>query len=172
MDWPTGIPIMVRGLPVGSEFGWMARFVAALSAGIFTLIFVFIAVQCFFPLSSEEKERISNAASPAEIKVSKPLSQTEWITLITLTLTIAGWLSMPMHGINEAWVALAALLIFHITGVINKETFTRKLDWGLILFFGIVNSMAEVTNHLKVDHWFIAQLQPALSYYSLGPLPS
>jgi anion transporter len=154
---------------VKSEFGWAAWFVAALPAGVFTLIFVFIAVQILFPLRTEEKERISNATT-VKMNEPSPLSRAEWITLITLTLTITGWLSMPIHGIDEAWIALAALLAFHVTGVINKEAFLGKLDWGLILFFGIVSSMATVTSHLNVDRWFIEQIGPALRYYAFGPL--
>lgn len=154
---------------VKSEFGWTAWFVAALPAGVFTLLFVYIAIQLFFPLGSEEKNRIANVTT-VKMNESSPLSRAEWIALITLTLTITGWLSMPIHGIDEAWIALAALLAFHVTGVISKETFVGKLDWGLILFFGIVSSMAAVTSHLKVDRWFIEQIGPALSYYAFGPL--
>jgi anion transporter len=154
---------------VKSEFGWTAWFVAALPAGIFTLLFVYIAVQIFFPLRSEEKKRIANVMT-VKMNESSPLSRAEWIALLTLTLAITGWLSMPIHGIDEAWIALAALLAFHVTGVINKETFVGKLDWGLILFFGIVSSMAAVTSNLKVDRWFIAQIEPAVNHYGLGPL--
>jgi DASS family divalent anion:Na+ symporter len=153
-----------------SEFGWTAWFVAALPAGIFTLLFVFMAVQWLFPLQLGDKERIENAAPPVELKTSKPLSRAEWIALITLSFTVIGWLTMPIHGFDEAWVALAGLLVFHVTGILNKEIFIRKLDWGLILFFAIVTSMAEMTSHLKVDRWFIEQIQPTLTHYALGPL--
>ncbi|MGB7948157.1 MAG: SLC13 family permease, partial [Candidatus Binatia bacterium] len=154
-----------------SEFGWTAWFLAALPAGILTLIFVFCALLWLFPLRSEEKQRMANTDLALEIENSKPFSRQEWIALITLLVTITGWLTMPMHGIGETWIAVAALLVFHVTGLLTKEIFTRKLDWGLILFFGIVTSMAGVTSHLKVDRWFITQIEPALTSYALGPLP-
>jgi DASS family divalent anion:Na+ symporter len=154
-----------------SEFGWTAWFLAALPAGILTLIFVFCALLWLFPLRSEEKQRMANTDPALEIENSKPFSRQEWIALITLLVTITGWLTMPMHGIGETWIAVASLLVFHVTGLLTKEIFTRKLDWGLILFFGIVTSMAGVTSHLKVDRWFITQIEPALTSYALGPLP-
>jgi DASS family divalent anion:Na+ symporter len=153
-----------------SEFGWTAWFLAALPAGILTLIFVFLAVLWLFPLRSEEKQLMANADRGVEIENSKPFSRQEWIALITLLVTITGWLTMPMHGIDETWIAIAALLVFHVTGLLTKEIFTRKLDWGLILFFGIVTSMAGVTSHLKVDRWFVTQIDPVLTAYPLGPL--
>ncbi len=153
-----------------SEFGWTAWFLAAAPAGVFTLLFVLIAVQWLFPLRLEDRERIENAKPPVALKISKPFSRAEWIVVITLSFTVIGWLTMPIHGFDEAWVALAGLLVLHVTGVLNKEIFIRKLDWGLILFFAIVTSMAEVTSHLKLDRWLIAQIEPTLSYYALGPL--
>jgi DASS family divalent anion:Na+ symporter len=158
-------------LPGGakSEFGWLSWFVAALPAGVLLLSFVFLAIHFFFPLGSEEKDQIANLAPQSELKESKPLSQAEWIIVITLTLTITGWLTMPIHGVNEAWIGLAALLVFLVTGVLNKDTFTRRLDWGLILFFGVVNSMGTISSHLKVDQWFVGHIAPLFLENSFGP---
>lgn len=154
---------------VRSEFGWMTWFVAALPAGIFTFVFVMLAIHFLFPLGAEEKERISQQSLPQQIE-AKPLGGAEGVASVTLMLTIIGWLTMPLHGINEAWIAVGAILVFHIAGILDKDTFAHKLDWGLILFFGIVNSLAKVTSHLKVDQWLITVIEPLLSHFSLGPL--
>jgi di/tricarboxylate transporter len=77
---------------------------------------------------------------------------------------------MPLHGINETWIAVAALLIFQITEVLDKKSFTNNLDWGLILFFGTVNSIAAISSYLKVDRWFIELVGPVLTTLSFGPL--
>jgi anion transporter len=151
-----------------SEFGWLTWFVAAFPAGILTLLFVFGSIHLFFPLQAQEKTLVLTKA----IKPSQSLgafTQPEWIVLATLTLTLTGWLTMPVHGINEAWIAVAALLIFLITGVLDKKSFKNNLDWGLILFFGIVNSIAAVSSHLEVDRWLTNLVEPVLNSFSLNP---
>jgi DASS family divalent anion:Na+ symporter len=134
-----------------SEFGWMTWFLAALPAAVCIIVVMFFSIQFLLPLSAEEKERL--AARPVESSVGNigPISTKEWITLTVLILTVAGWLTAPLHGIDEAWIALGALLVFLLLRVLDGEAFKKKLDWGLILFFGVLNSLTAVAHHLRVD---------------------
>jgi anion transporter len=152
-----------------SEFGWTMWFLAALPAVVVIFLFVFGSIHLLFPLKAHDKANISNKALRPQLKNLGPLTKAEWIALLTLALTLTGWLTMPLHGVNEAWVALAALSMFLLTGVLDKNGF-KNLDWGLILFFGIVISMATVSAHLKVDRWFMKVIEPVLGSFSLGPL--
>lgn len=156
--------------PSRSEFGWISWFVAALPAGILTLLFVFAAIYLFLPLNVQDRRQIQKQTMQPEWKSLGPLTRGEWIALGTLTFTLIGWLTMPLHGINETWIAVAALLIFQMTEVLDKNSFRNNLDWGLILFFGIVNSIAAISHYLKVERWFIELVGPVLSLASFGPL--
>jgi DASS family divalent anion:Na+ symporter len=156
--------------PSKSEFGWMTWFVAALPAGIFTILFVFASIHFFFPLKPQNTATIAKKALRPELRNLGRLTASEWIAVATLGLTLAGWLTMPLHGINEAWIAVAALLIFQTTEILNRNDFKNNLEWGLILFFGIVNSMAAIASHHKVDLWFIELVAPILTSIAFGPL--
>lgn len=134
-----------------SEFGWLTWFIVALPAAVCIVVFMFFALLFLLPLSAQERESLVAAhVSPAVIDMGA-ISRREWITLTSLILTVVGWLTAPLHGIDEAWIALGALLVFLLLGVLDKDGFRNKLDWGLILFFGVLNSLAVVAHHLKVD---------------------
>jgi di/tricarboxylate transporter len=128
-----------------------------------------LAVQLLFPLSPQEKKHLAAKAARPQTH-SGALTRNEWITLATLLLTVLGWLTTSLHGINEAWVALAALLVFLLTGVLDKKGFKNDLDWGLIMFFGVLNSMALVAEHTKVAAWFVSLSGPLLAQFA-APLP-
>lgn len=140
--------------PLKAEFGWLSWFLAALPAAVCISLFMFVSVHFLLPLSQDERVRMSSKAGQPQLAKLGHITGREWITLTTLLFTVAGWFTTSLHGINEAWVALAALLVFLLTGILDKESFKNKLDWGLIMFFGVLNSMALVASHLKVDAWF------------------
>jgi di/tricarboxylate transporter len=156
--------------PAKAEFGWLAWLIAALPAGIFVFLFVFCSIHLLFPLSPSERLYIQSRARTLPADNLRPLSKAEWIALTVLPATLVGWITTPLHGIEETWIALLGLLAFLSTGALDKKTFKNDVDWGLILFFGIVNSMAMVSRHLKVDGWLVEIIEPILGSVTSGPV--
>jgi anion transporter len=153
-----------------AEFGWLSWFVATLPAVLTISLFMFFAVQLLLPMSPQDKASLAATAVRAEVMMPGSFTRKEWITLTTLILTVVGWLTTSFHGVNEAWVALAALLIFLLTGVLDKKGFRNDLDWGLILFFGVLNSLAVVASTLKVDAFFMTLSGHLLGGFAGQPL--
>jgi anion transporter len=145
------------------EFGWMAWFLAALPAGIMIFLFVLMAIHFLFPLKAEDRVVHLKGATQPELENPGPLRQAEWIGVIVLALTLLGWLTKPLHGVDETWVALGGLLVFLMTGALDKKTFRNNMDWGLVVFFGIINSMAVISKHLKIDRWVSGLVSPILA---------
>jgi anion transporter len=137
------------------EFGWLSWFVAAVLPALCVIIFMLFSIRVLFPLTREEKERLT-ALTAHPLTKSGPLTRNEWTTLATLLLTLAGWLTTSFHGINEAWVALAAVIVLLLTGALDKKGFKQGIDWGLVMFFGALNSMAVVAEHTRVSSWFVS----------------
>jgi DASS family divalent anion:Na+ symporter len=153
-----------------AEFGWLAWFLAALPAAICLVVFMFIAVQLLLPLSPEDRQRLAARSREAALTDIGPVSRKEWLVLCCLVMTVLGWLTVPLHAIDEAWVALGALLVFLLFGVLDKEGFKNRLDWGLILFFGVLNSLAAVTHYLQVDEALRIVSAGFLAEFAGGPL--
>jgi anion transporter len=151
-----------------AEFGWLTWFMAALPAAICIVIVMFISVQWLLPLSAQEKERLAaKSISKPSVDIG-PISRKEWIVLSCLLFTLVGWLTVPLHAVDEAWVALGTLLVFLLLGVLDKEDFKNRIDWGLILFFGVLNSLAIVTHDLRVDETLRTLSAGFLSGFSSG----
>jgi len=152
-----------------SNFGWLSWFIAALPAGILIFLFVFIAIHFIFLVKAEENTGTDHKTLKPEGENPRQLSQAEWVAVIVLPLTVLGWLTRPLHGIDEAWVAITGLLAFLATGCLDRKSFRSNVDWGLILFFGVINSMAIVSSDLRLDRWVADLVTPVLSRNSFGP---
>jgi len=139
-----------------AEFGWLSWFLAALPAAVFIFLFMFFAIHLLLPLSRSEMNGVSiNFVQPRRVDTAC-ISYNEWIVIATLSLTVLGWLTTSLHGVNEAWVALAALLVFLLSGILDRKAFRTDLDWGLILFFGVLNGFSAITENLHIDAWLMA----------------
>jgi anion transporter len=152
------------------DFGWKTWFIAALPAGMVVFLFVFTTINYLFALDPKAKAELSRKTLAPELANLGPLSKAEAIAAGVLALTLIGWLTKPLHQVDETWIALAGLLTFLTAGSLDKKTFRNNVDWGLILFFGVVNSMAAVSHHLKIDRWVMDLVSPLLSTIAFGPL--
>jgi di/tricarboxylate transporter len=151
------------------HFGWGTWALAALPAGLFTLVVLVSAIRFFFPPTAGARETPARAVIEKQLRTMGPLSFGEWVSIGVLTMAILGWLSKPLHGIAEAWVALAGFIAFLVTGVTRKDHLKNGIDWTFLLFFGVISSMGDAVRHLKIDHWLMEVLTPLLFYFSSRP---
>ena len=171
----TGAPFCLIGWNLlteeaKSEFGWGMWTLSALPAGIFILLFLFAAIHLLFRLEGQDQGGPSAKTLETQLEILGPLAGSEWLSLAVLALVIAGWLGKPLHGINEAWVALGAVLVFSTTGVLDKSGLRNNIDWGCLLLLGIISGLAVVMPHLKVDRWLMEWIDPLFLAFSFTPV--
>jgi hypothetical protein len=143
--------------------------VVYLDLGVLTYICLLMAVNFLFPLDIHDRSKISSRNdSDKRASLGEPTAA-EWFSLAVLISGIAMWVTTSFHGINEAWVALAALLLFLMTGILDK-TRIKNIDWGFVLFFGVMNSFAEISVRLKLDQWVMGIINPVLPSFSGNPM--
>jgi len=145
-------------------------FEAALPAAIVTVLLFYFAIQICFPGDNADGPRFSRKTLITQMEILGPLTSGEWISLGVIVLAAFGWLGKPLHGISEAWVALSALAIFLITGLLDKKCLRNNIDWGYLLFLGVVSAMDDVMRVLGVDRWLAGFVAPVLSAVSFSPL--
>ena len=153
-----------------AEFGWMTWTVAAAPAGILTFVFFFSGINILFPLNSADRAKVSSNTVEAQLAMLAKTSRAEWLSMIVTVLAIAGWLTSTLHGIDEAWIALGALLFCLLTGLLDKSGFKNRIDWGFLIFLGITYSLGDVFLHLHIHDWLIGILQPVLKSFYLDPV--
>ena len=154
---------------IKADFGWLSWFLVALPSAVLITVFMGAAIHTLLPLSTAERNDLAGKNLQLNVDELGPISSRDWIAVSALLVTVAGWLTAQLHGINETWIALAGLLIFLLTGTLDADQFKRKLDWGLVIFIGVLNSMGALTAHLKVDRWLIEISKDSLERFHSGP---
>ena len=128
---------MIALLPAPDQqrFGWVGWLAAAAPAGVVCLVGAIVALGWLF--RPEEEARVSRAALRRQHRVLGPLSRSEWIALAGLAVLVAGLVVQPFLGIEPAWFALVSLVLVTAT-ILGREQFRASLDWGFLVFFGIL----------------------------------
>lgn len=153
-----------------SEFGWTTWVLAALPAALVVLFFLTLSIQVLFPPTANEKEKIRLGASLRQVSEIAPMTGAEQVSSVILLLAVVGWAAKPLHGVSEAWVALAGLLAFLMTGVLDKKSLKDNVDWAILLFFGVIYGMGPISSSLQIDRWLIRLLRPILDDVLVHPL--
>jgi anion transporter len=171
----TGTTLCLAGwnlLPAAakSTFGWGTWALASLPGGAITLLVLLISIYFLYRPTRQEQASISPQSLETQLEIMGALTEAEWISLAVLVLALLGWITKPLHGISEAWIALGALLIFLTTGMLDRAGLKSNIDWGVLLFLGVLFSFPVVASHLKVDRWLIDTMRPALAAFSVHPL--
>jgi len=156
--------------PTRSEFAWSNWFLAAAPAGIVTLLFLYLAVLLLFRVDGDNQSPASVRTLQTQLEVLGPLTQKEWLGVAVLVSVAVGFLTKPLHGIGEAWIALGGLAVFLVSGVLDRNGFRNNIDWGYLVFLGILSSLAGIMFELKLDGWLKSYIQPVLAVFSFGPL--
>lgn len=152
------------------EFGWITWILAALPAAVLMLLVLTLAIQVLFPPTDNEKAKMGMGTSLQQGSETKPMTGAEKTSAVIIVVAVVGWASKPLHGMPEAWVALAALLSFLVSGVLNKKSLRDKVDWAILLFFGVIYGMGPITAALKIDRWLMELLRPILVGLLTHPL--
>ncbi|HEU4343235.1 MAG TPA: SLC13 family permease, partial [Candidatus Binatia bacterium] len=142
------------------QFTWGYWFIAALPP---TLVVIAIVLFCIIFLYRPESEpKISYKMVQTQLDVLGALSFKEWISFSALCLTVAGWLTVPYHGIDSAWIALIAFAILVNTAVLDWGTMRKAIDWELLIYMGVTLSIPELLTRAKLDQWLVELISPVI----------
>jgi di/tricarboxylate transporter len=160
----TGGLLGWNSLPDGAraEFGWTAWAVAAAPAGLVSIVGLWLAIHLLYRLPSGGGVRVSRERFQAQREILGAFTRREAFGLAVLLLTVAGWMTTPLHGVGEAWVALGGLLAFVLGGVLDRSSLRASVDLGFLLFLGVVSSLSGVAAAVKADRWLMSLVAPVL----------
>jgi len=162
-------------LPAGvrDSTTWTAWFVTALPMAVLVFGGCYIAILWLY--RPEPTPGVSRRTIRAQLDVLGPLSVMERQTFSMLALVLFGFLTQGLHGIDPSLLALSGCLILISLGVVDKQGL-RSIDWGFLLLFGALVSIAEVTKTTGLSDslagWVGPTLQPlgASPYAFLGAI--
>ncbi|HYF92303.1 MAG TPA: SLC13 family permease [Symbiobacteriaceae bacterium] len=113
---------------------WAQWFWVALPLGFLVLISThWVTVYSLF---REEGAIVSQEVIDRQLAVLGKMSGREKITMWVALGVVIGFILQPLHQVDASWIALIGFLLLVVTGIIDKDMVTGKIDWQYMLFYG------------------------------------
>lgn len=127
-------PNAIAGAALGLNFSqWM-------DIGLpVTLILLPITWALLFIILKPKLEALAHSHDAIAIQWTRQRILTVCIFLLTASMWMLGSEIKTLLGIEnsyDAWVALAAIVLLHVTGCLSFETFEKQTQWSVLLLFG------------------------------------
>ncbi len=156
-------------LPEAARAGisWGTWGLAALPLALVTFALGFAATMLMFP--PEFQPTISRELIGTQLEALGRPSRAEIVNGMVLIAAVIGWITAPYHGVDVAWVAMAAMLLLLALNLLDRVTFRGGIYWDFLFYLGAVLSLSGVVQHLGFDHWLIGRLTPLLAPVTAHP---
>ena len=159
----SSVGVLVHGLlpmEVRERFGFVDWFVAALPLHALLFAGGLIAIVALY----RPRAVAVNLADRLALQraVLGPMRRDEWLCLLVLAGLIAGFATERWHGVNGAWLGVAAIGVLAAGRALDTTMMRSGVNWPFLIFFGVVASMAGVFSTLGVDQWLGARLAAPL----------
>lgn len=181
---PSNIPNMVLSGAAETIYGMHFGYLDYLALhfpllGLVKSAIVVALVVKLFPATTGESLATGEANAKAEGKATAVRPGTALRVSIILLATLALWATDKLHGINPAWIGLAAAVILLLPkiGVVPPPAFKASTDFGTILFVAGALALGAVVNTsglgTLMGHWLLGlmplqQGSDALNFLSLS----
>lgn len=167
----SSVGLLVYGLlpaDMRTEFGFVGWFVAALPLHLVLFVASLLAVSALYrPRGSAVSTGDRLALQRA---VLGPMRREEKLCVAVLLAMIAGFVSEPLHGVNGAWIGVAALLALAAGRTLDTTMLRTGVNWPFLVFFGVITSLATVFDTLDIDVWLAARLTGPIREFAASGL--
>jgi DASS family divalent anion:Na+ symporter len=157
----TGNPmgLIVYGLfppETRAQMGWTRWLLAALPTHL-----VMFALTIGFVIWRYRPE--SDAAPAAETlilqqRVLGPVNRPEGVVAAVLVLLVAGFATQSLHGLNPAWIAVAAMVVLFVARVLDDATFKQGMNLSFLLYVGVILGFGDIFAYVHLDQWLAGAL--------------
>jgi branched-chain amino acid transport system substrate-binding protein len=148
---------------VSSGITWGSWLKAAFPMGIIFFLLSYLAIALFY--QPEEKIELSSEIINAQLKTLGPLTTHEKISLLTVVISILGFLTQPWHGINGAWVAMLGFIILFGTSVLDEKAVRTDIDWNFLISFGALVGFGSAISSSGLTHFIAKATRPYMEYF-------
>ena len=131
-----------RGLEI-NFFEWMA-FAVPLLFG--TLALMWLALLFIF----KPQTKILELQMPSTLEFNFK----SWVVYFTFAVTVGLWLTTPLHGVDNAVVAMIPAAVFTITQIISRQDFNR-LEWDVLILMAGGIALGSGITRTGLDVWIM-----------------
>ncbi len=132
------------------QLTWMRWALGASVPGLLTLFFM---PQLIYRLHPPEIKDTESARELARGELAKrgPMNRNERCLVVILLAVMAGWVTSDLHGIPNAFVALAGVSAILLCGVLTwDDLLSEKKSWDALIWFAPLLMMADALNETGV----------------------
>lgn len=98
-----------------------------------------------------------------------PMSKAERRMSLIVGATVVLWTTQGLHGI-AAWIpAVGALVAMCACGIIAPKGLSSGIDWGSLIFIGIVLGLGDVFNEAGLTDWIVKIFAPMVVSLAANP---
>lgn len=138
----------------GIEITYARWAIGAIVPGLLSLLLVPWVLYRVFPPEVKHTPAASELAS-TELKAMGPMKWSEWLMLLVFFLVAILWMTIKLHEIDYAAVALLSISVLLITGVLDWEDLvSEKAAWGVFIWYGGLIRMAEALGETGITKRF------------------
>jgi TRAP-type C4-dicarboxylate transport system permease large subunit len=112
-----------------------------------TMLFVLVRYR------PEEDQGPSEGTLALQRRVLGRLSRDEWSALVILGLLLAGFSTQALHGVDPAWIAVAAVAALFLSGTLDDSTFKHGVNVSFLLYLGLVFGFGAIFDHVELNRW-------------------
>jgi len=158
----TGLPanfFVLSLLPPAelAHLNWLGWLVNAAPAGV--VLFAGSLAMLLW-LRPEGPTRATAEVVQRQQRVLGPMSRQEILSVTALAVMLGGFLLQPVTHVESAWWVLGALALIVGGGVLDREAFRSTIDWGYLLFLGVLLGAGGVFRTVGLDRWIGGALVP------------
>jgi DASS family divalent anion:Na+ symporter len=138
----------------GIELTYARWAIGAIVPGLLSLLLVPWVLYRVFPPEVKHTPAASELAS-TELKAMGPMKWSERLMLLVFFLVAILWMTISLHNIDYAAVALLGISVLLITGVLDwNDLVSEKAAWGVFVWYGGLIRMAEALGETGITKRF------------------
>jgi len=160
------ICFLVLGLlpsAVSSSVTWGYWLKGALPLGAFFFLCSYLAVILFY--HPKETIKLNPLVIEAQLKTLGPLTTHEKISIITVIVSLLGFLTQPWHHINGAWVAMLCFLILFASSVLDEKAVRADIDWNFLISFGALVGFGNIISASGLTAFIAGAIKPYIEFF-------
>ncbi len=97
------------------------------------------------------------------------LTRHEVMSIAALLVLGIGFSTRPYHGIADVWTAFSACLMLFIARTLDDKSFQSGVNWGMMIYYGVLMSLGTVLASVKVDTWLTDMVDGVLETTLANP---
>ena len=149
---PNGL-ILWGLLPSESQarMNWGMWFLAALPTHVvllgLTLAFI------LFWYRPEREDSPPEETLALQRRVLGGLRRAEWSVVGCLALLVLGLSTQALHGVDPAWIAVAAVVALFATGALDDGAFREGVNVSFLVYVGVIIGFGAILAHVELNAW-------------------